>query len=140
LTNNFKTVNDELTVLKAANPELTKLADVGKAALAAKKEAVKAQLALLKDNNVDATLLTVVENADLTALTALEKDYATQLDAKAPLHCEECSSTKVSRRTSTAEEGHEVTKNNTDKPKTVAEAAKSIQKLHQPKSMFASED
>jgi hypothetical protein len=132
------TATDELTALKASNPELTKLADIGKAALTTKREAVKAQLALLKDNNVDATLLAVVENADLTALTALEKDYATQLDAKAPLHCEECSSTKVSRRTSTAEEGAEGSAQNQNaKPKTVIEAAKEIASLKAPKSIFS---
>jgi len=140
ITGQLKTATDELAALKSAQPELVKLSDVGKAALSAKKEAVKTQLALLKDNNVDATLLSVVENADLTALTALEKDYATQLDAKAPLHCEECSSTKVSRRSSTSEDPHkkgEGTANNTGKPKSVTEAAKEIKLAHQPKSLFS---
>jgi hypothetical protein len=91
-------------VLKGEKESLTKLAAAGTKALELKRTAVKAQLAILKDNAVDATLLTVVENADFEALTALETDYATQLDGKAPLTCQECNSSNVSRRTSLTED------------------------------------
>lgn len=135
----LSTLQTSFDTLKTEKDGLTKLSATGTKALELKRTAVKAQLAILKDNAVDATLLTVVESADFEALSALEADYETQLNDKAPLHCQDCNGSNVSRRTSSVEEPGAKGKGGTGtfKAKTDAEIEKEMRKATSTGMFFA---
>tara|TARA_R110001599_G_scaffold15757_6_gene65410 strand:+ start:10059 stop:11435 length:1377 start_codon:yes stop_codon:yes gene_type:complete len=93
LTASLKTFNDNIA-LELSN----------------KKDEVVGLLNKIHNNKPAEVLLTSLEKLDETALNALSVSYTAQFDAMAPLNCEDCGSSSVSRRAS-AENGDPVKKN-----------------------------
>jgi hypothetical protein len=119
--------------------DLTPKAAIGDKAVTTLREAVKISLNVLKENKPDAAMLALVDSASFETLEALRKDYETQLNEKAPLHCGDCNSENVSRRTSTIE--------NTDpnkpiptKPKTQAQLTQELREKHAAKLFITSKN
>lgn len=99
------TLAQELETAKNEKAALEADAKVGKDYLAELRETVIATLNSLYDNKPDATLLTAIQSSGLEGLKAFNKTYSEQLEAKSPLHCQDCKSVNVSRQTAELEEG-----------------------------------
>lgn len=128
LTTEKQTLNAAKIEAEKFKADNESFVEAGKTALTALRDSIKATLGILKEGKVDASLITLVDNSSFAQLNALKVDYEAQLEAKAPLHCEACNSTNVSRRTSTPEpEGNTGNNPTPAKTKSFAEAAKEIE-------------
>jgi len=99
---NIETAHNALLVERAGlTPEILKnLVSFETTTLTTRRADVTALYNKVMDNKPESGIVAMIEGANLAALTALEKQYQTQLDAKFPLKCNDCQSTKVSRASS----------------------------------------
>jgi hypothetical protein len=92
---------------------LNEMATVGKNHIASLREATVTAYKKLNGDNVDETIVTMI-NADTTGLQtllSLKKDYEARLEEKFPLHCAKCGSHDINRASSAKEEDTTVQQN-----------------------------
>lgn len=95
-------LTDQITNLNAEIANLKEMATVGKNHIASLRESVVANYKKLKGDQVDETIVTMInsETTGMATLISLNKEYQTQLEEKFPLTCAKCGSHEVSRASS----------------------------------------
>lgn len=95
-------LTDQITNLNAEIANLREMATVGKNHIASLRESVVANYKKLKGDQVDETIVTMLnsETTGMATLISLNKEYQTQLEEKFPLTCAKCGSHEVSRASS----------------------------------------
>lgn len=95
-------LTDQITNLNAEIANLREMATVGKNHIASLRESVVANYKKLKGDQVDETIVTMInsETTGMATLISLNKEYQTQLEEKFPLTCAKCGSHEVSRASS----------------------------------------
>ena len=95
-------LTDQITNLNAEIANLKEMATVGKNHIASLRESVVANYKKLKGDQVDETIVTMLnsETTGMATLISLNKEYQTQLEEKFPLTCAKCGSHEVSRASS----------------------------------------
>ena len=99
-------LNEQITNLNAEVANLTEMATVGKNHIASLRETAVANYKKLKGDQVDETIVTMLnsETTGMATLISLNKDYQTQLEEKFPMTCAKCGSHEVSRASSAPEQ------------------------------------
>jgi FtsZ-binding cell division protein ZapB len=92
-----ETLTESETNLKADNETLKAKADKLDEVINLKKEQVKKNYQLLKGDNADKAIISMIETASEEVLQSLGKDYEAELDEKFPLSCKDCNSTNLNR-------------------------------------------
>ena len=89
------------------------MATVGKNHIASLREANETAYKKLNGDNVDETIVTMInaETTGLQTLLSLKKDYEARLEEKFPLHCAKCGSHDISRASSAKEDDTTVQQN-----------------------------
>ena len=98
-------LNEQITNLNAEVANLKEMATVGKNHIASLRETAVANYKKLKGEQVDETIVTMLnsETTGLATLISLNNDYQAQLEEKFPLTCAKCGSHEVSRASSAPE-------------------------------------
>jgi hypothetical protein len=104
LTKDLGTEQGKVTTLTSEKTALEASAKIGNDYVTQLRAEVTATLNALHNNAPDAALLTAINNSGLEALTAFKKTYDAQLEEKAPLVCQDCQSSNVSRQSAQTEE------------------------------------
>lgn len=102
LENEKSTLSEHITNLNTQIANLNEMATVGKNHIASLREEVVNNYKKLKGDNVDETIVTMInsETTGLNTLTSLNKEYKEQLEEKFPLTCSKCGSHEVTRGSS----------------------------------------
>ena len=93
----------DLTLIEQRAGDLKRLAELGQDALTELRQEVEdliVQLDGVAETDPSRGLLKVVHEADMATLKALKTEYQQRLDSMMPLHCQNCGSEQVSRRSS----------------------------------------
>ena len=116
----LSTKDTEITSLKQSIAQkdteianLNEMATVGKNHIASLREATVTAYKKLNGDNVDETIVTMInaETTGLQTLLSLKKDYEARLEEKFPLHCAKCGSHDISRASSAKEDDTTVQQN-----------------------------
>lgn len=102
LTTEKTSLTEQITSLNTEVANLKEMATVGTNYIQSLRENVVANYKKLKGDEVDETIITMI-NADTTGLLtlkSLEKEYSAQLEEKFPFTCSACGSKDVSRASS----------------------------------------
>ena len=106
-------LNEQITNLNTEVANLKEMATVGKNHIASLRETAVANYKKLKGEQVDETIVTMLnsETTGMATLISLNKEYQIQLEEKFPLTCSKCGSHEVSRASSAPSTGVETTQN-----------------------------
>lgn len=125
LTSEKTTLTETIQNKEAEIAKLKDMAEVGKNHIAAMREATVESYRKLMGDNVDETIITMInsETTGLNTILSLQKDYKQRLEEKFPLTCSKCGSTDVNRASSAKEvdedqEKKDTTKNDEEIPST----------------------
>lgn len=118
LTTEKTSLTEQITKLNAEVANLTDMANVGKNHIASLRENAVTTYKKLMGDNVDETIVTMLnaETTGINTLLSLTKDYQARLEEKFPMTCSKCGSHDVSRSSSieAIEEGNESTVQNSE--------------------------